>query len=199
MTGARKTPDQAAQVVVLREAGYTLPAIASRLDISLSTTQRLLRKHPTIAGAATKAVITKAREELLHKAFALEEIQLIAATLVHDDLALCRLIRDKLGQALESLDLTSANAPLACRALAASATTLKLTQEVGRRALPLEKLNQALEVDELPELVIRVMTEDDVGAMRAHQRREDAELYGEVEDSSWSPAGDCDGEIVMES
>lgn len=182
MSGKQKTPDQSAQAVILREAGYTLPAIAERLNISLSTTQRLLKRHGAVAGAASQALIQKAREDLLQNAFALEAVQQVAASLVLDDLSLGRLIRNKLAQAVEALEPTPANAPIVCRALAASATTLKLTQDVGRRALPLDKLNQALDVEELPELVIHVMTEDDVLAMRAQQRKEDAGLDGIVDD-----------------
>ncbi|MBU1329570.1 MAG: helix-turn-helix domain-containing protein [Gammaproteobacteria bacterium] len=182
MPGKQKTPDQSTQAVILREAGYTLPAIAERLNISLSTTQRLLKRHGAVAGAASQALIQKAREDLLQNAFALEAVQQVAASLVLDDLSLGRLIRNKLAQAVEALEPTSDNAPIVCRALAASATTLKLTQDVGRRALPLDKLNQALDVEDLPELVIHVMTEDDVLAMRAQQRKEDAGLDGIVDD-----------------
>ncbi|MNQ95735.1 hypothetical protein D3C85_1113060 [compost metagenome] len=95
-----------------------------------------------------------------------------------DDLALSQKIRAKLFDALDGLD---PNTPIAFRSLAASATTLKLTQEVGRRALPLDKLEQALEVEALPELQIRIMSEMDVEEMRAQQRLEEAELNGDEE------------------
>ncbi|EMB0013485.1 helix-turn-helix domain-containing protein, partial [Pseudomonas aeruginosa] len=57
MAGKHAIPDQGAQAVILREAGYTLPAIAQRLEISLSTVQRLLKKHKAVAGATTHALI----------------------------------------------------------------------------------------------------------------------------------------------
>lgn len=182
MPGKQKTPGQSAQALILREAGYTLPAIADCLNISLSTTQRLLKRNGAVAGAATQALIEKAREDLLHNAFALETVQQTLASLVHDELSLNRLMRNKLAEAVEALEVTPANAPIVCRALAACSTTLKLTQEVSRRALPLEKLKQALDVEEMPELVIQVMTEDDVLALRAQQRKEDAGLDGIVDE-----------------
>lgn len=41
---SRKTsPDIEAQVVILREAGHTAPAIAAQLDLSLSTAKRICR------------------------------------------------------------------------------------------------------------------------------------------------------------
>lgn len=178
MVGKHATPDQGAQAVILREAGYTLPAIAQRLEISLSTVQRLLKKHKAVAGATTQALIEKAREEMLASAFSLESVQQTAASLVLDDLAIGQQIRRKLSSALEELDLSN---PIAFRALAASATTLKLTQDVGRRALPLDKLEQAQAIEELPELQIHVMTPWDVEEMRAQQRLDEAELRGDAE------------------
>jgi predicted transcriptional regulator len=178
MSGTKKTPDQSAQAVILREAGYTLPAIATRLELSISTVQRILKTNKTVAGASTQALIEKAREEMLNVAFSLEEVQRTAAALVLDDLALSQQIRAKLSNAVEQLDPTD---PGVLRALAASATTLKLTQDVTRRALPLEKLNIALDVEDLPELQIHIMSEFDVARMRAEQRREEAELNGDAE------------------
>lgn len=178
MSGKQATPDQATQAVVLREAGWTISAIAGRLSISVSTAQRLLKKHKAVAGAGTQALIEAAREELLTTAFSLESVQQAAASLVADELALSQQIRTKLANALEVLDPTD---PIVFRGLAAAATTLKLTQDVTRRALPLEKLNQALAFEELPELKIHIMTEQDVAEMRAQQRLEEAERNGNSE------------------
>lgn len=178
MPGKKKTPDQAAQAVILREAGFTLPAIASRLNISVSTAQRILKANKAVAGASTQALIEKAREELLAAAFSLDAVQQTAASLVLDELALNQQIRTKLANALEILDPAD---PIVFRALAAASTALKLTQEVTRRALPLEKLNQALDVEELPELRIHLMTEADVAEMRAQQRLEEAEHEGDLQ------------------
>lgn len=178
MTGKQKTPDQAVEAVILREAGWTISAIANRLSISISTTQRLLKKHHAVAGAGSAALIEKARDELITTAFSLDSVQLSLAALVGDDIALSAQIRTKLTEAIEALDPSS---PTAFRGLAASATTLKLTQDITRRALPLEKLNQALDFEELPELKIHLMTEDDVGEMRAKQRLEEAERNGDAQ------------------
>lgn len=178
MAGKQTTPDQAAQAVILREAGWTVSAIAQRMGISVSTTQRLLRKHNAVAGAGTQALIEKAREELLTAAFSLDAVQQTAASLVVEELALNQQIRTKLANALEILDPAD---PIVFRSLAAASTALKLTQDVTRRSLPLEKLNQALDFEELPELKIHIMTERDVTEMRAQQRLEEAERDGNLE------------------
>ena len=176
MSGKKATPDQSTQAVILREAGYTLPTIATRLELSISTVQRILKTNKTVAGASTQALIERAREEMLNSAFSLEEVQRTAAALVLDDLAISQQIRVKLSNAVDQLN---PNDPGALRALAASATTLKLTQDVTRRALPLEKLNQALAFEELPELKIHIMSDLDVAEMRAQQRLEEAERNGD--------------------
>ncbi|MFW3898891.1 helix-turn-helix domain-containing protein [Pseudomonas bharatica] len=178
MAGKQKTPDQAAQAVILREAGWTVSAIAQRMSISVSTTQRLLKKHKAIAGASTQTLIEKAREDLLTAAFSLDAVQQTAASLVAEELALNQQIRTKLAHALEVLDPAN---PIVFRGLAAASTALKLTQDVTRRALPLEKLNQAFAVEELPELQIHIMSESDVAEMRAQQRLEEAERDGDLE------------------
>ena len=178
MPGKKSTPDQNTQVVILREAGYTLPVIADRLDLSISTVQRIIKTNKAVAGAGTRALIDKAREELLSSAFSLEAVQQTVATLVADELALSYLIMTKIGNALEALDPTD---PVAFRGLAAASTALKLTQDVTRRSLPIEKLNQAQDIEELPTLQIHILSEQDVAEMRAKQRLEEAEMNGDAQ------------------
>lgn len=178
MSGKKATPDQNTQAVILREAGYTLPAIAARLELSISTVQRIVKTNKAVAGTSTQALVEKAREEMLNAAYALEQVQRTAAALVLDDLAISQQIRAKLSECVDQIDPADSGA---LRALAASATTLKLTQDVTRRALPLEKLNMALDIEELPELQIHIMSEYDVAKMRAEQRREEAEINGDGE------------------
>ena len=115
---------------------------------------------------------------MLNAAYSLEQVQRTAAALVLDDLAISQQIRAKLSECVDQIDPADSGA---LRALAASATTLKLTQDVTRRALPLEKLNMALDIEELPELQIHIMSEYDVAKMRAEQRREEAEINGDGE------------------
>lgn len=177
MPGKKVTPDQSTQVAILREAGYTLTSIAIQQDLSISTVQRIIKTHKVVAGAGTQALIERAREELLTSAFSLEAVQHTLAALITDELALSYQIRIKLAGALEALNPAD---PVAFRGLAAASTTLKLTQDVTRRALPIDKLNQAQDMEELPTLQIHIMTEQDVAEMRAKQRLEEAEMNGDT-------------------
>lgn len=170
---SRKTsPDIEAQVVILREAGHTAPAIAAQLDLSLSTAKRICKRRGAVAGAATEALIDQARQQMLNTAFELDTVQRQAAALVVEDLSLSSLIRQKLLEQLEQIEPSTCEPFKAMRAITAAATALDLTQKISRRALPLERLAEATHVEELSELRIRIMTDDDVREMREQQRRE---------------------------
>ncbi|QPI09746.1 helix-turn-helix domain-containing protein [Stutzerimonas stutzeri] len=171
----KTTPDVEAQAVILREAGYSCPAIAEKLDLSLSTTKRILKRRSAVAGAATESLVEQARQGMLNTAFDLDAVQQHAAALVLDDLALSRMIRGKAVEVIEALDLSTSTPYQAMRTVVAAATALELTQKVARRALPLDRLAEATHVEELSELRIRIMTDDDVREIREQQRRDAAE------------------------
>lgn len=172
---SKTSPNIEAQVVILREAGHTVPAIATQLDLSLSTTKRICKRRGAVAGAATEALIDQARQQMLNSAFELDTVQQQAAALVVEDLSCASLIRQKMLEQLEQLEPGTSEPFRAMRAITAAATTLDLTQKVYRRALPLERLAEAAHVEELSELRIRIMTADDVRELREQQRREAAE------------------------
>ena len=175
MPGTAIAPDAQAQVVALREAGYTLTSIATRLNIGISSVQRIIKKHGAVAGASTAEMIARARDEMIAAAYSLEAVREKAASLVHDDLDLAQRTRQKAAEVLDAIEVTADSAMQSARAVVAVATTLKLTQDVQRRALPLDKLERADSVEELPEIHIRIMTDDDVRELRDQQRREAAE------------------------
>lgn len=173
---SRKTnPDIETQVVILREAGHTTPAIAAQLDLSLSTAKRICKRRGAVAGAATEALIDQARQQMLNTAFELDTVQRQAAALVVEDLSLSSIIRQKVLEQLEQIEPSTCEPFKAMRAITAAATALDLTQKISRRALPLDKLEEATRVEELSELRIRIMTDDDVREIREQQRLEAAE------------------------
>ena len=188
----KTAPDIEAQAVILREAGYSCPAIAETLDLSLSTTKRILKRRSAVAGAATEALVEQARQGMLNSAFELNAVQQHAAALVLDDLALARMIRGKAVEAIEALDPSTSTPYQMMRTVVAAATALDLTQKVARRALPLDRLEEATHVEELSELRIRIMTEDDVREMREQQRREATERIT----GSSLPAEEEDNQVV---
>jgi AraC-like DNA-binding protein len=155
--------DQIKEAAVMRAAGYSLPVIAERLNVSPRTLQRHFKAHGVKAGTLKQKVIDKAREDLLALAMDSEALMLEAARVVTDDLACARMIRERAIHVVEALKLEDhQSATEAARALAAIATTLKVTQDVARRALNMDKINAEMERETLPELVIREMTADEV-------------------------------------
>lgn len=171
----KTTPDVEAQAVILREAGYSLPTIAAHLDLSLSTTKRIIKRRGAVVGASTGTLIEQARETMFASAFELETTRARAASLATEDLTLAGVIREKIMETLQSLDPTTSSPYQMMRTTVAAATALDLTQKVSRRALPLDRIADAAYVSELPELRITVMTEEDVRTMREQQRKEAAE------------------------
>lgn len=194
MPGTAIAPDTQAQVVVLREAGYSLASIATRLDIGISSVQRIIKKRGAVAGAATQEMIARARDEMIAAAYDLESVRQIAAALVHDDLSLAQRTRLKAAEILDAIVVTADSAMPSARAVVAVATTLKLTQDVQRRALPLDKLERAASVEELPEIQIRIMTDDDVKELREQQRKEAAERINGGRYGSLAMPGENDQE-----
>ena len=172
---SKTRPDIEAQAIILREAGYSCSAIATQLDLSLSTTKRIIKRRGAVAGASTDALIEQARQEMLDNAFELNIVQRHAAALALEDLSLARMIREKAVEALEALDPSTSTPYQMMRTTVAAATALDLTQKISRRALPLERLTEATHVEELSELRIRIMTDDDVREIREQQRKESAE------------------------
>lgn len=172
---SKTKPNIEAQAVILREAGYTCPAIAAQLDLSLSTTKRILKRRGVVAGAATTTLIEQARQNMLNTVYELETVQEHAAALALEDFALSRMIREHIVEALEQLKPSTCTPYQMMRTTVAAATALDLTQKVNRRALPLERLAEATHVEELSELRIRIMTDEDVRVMREQQRKESAE------------------------
>lgn len=172
---SKTKPNIEAQAVILREAGYTCPAIAAQLDLSLSTTKRILKRRGVVAGAASATLIEQARQNMLNTVFELDTVQEHAAALALEDFALSRMIREHIVEALEQLNPSTCTPYQMMRITVAAATALDLTQKVNRRALPLERLAEATHVEELSELRIRIMTDEDVRVMREQQRKESAE------------------------
>jgi hypothetical protein len=191
---SKTMPGIEAQAIVLREAGYSCPSIAVHLDISLSTTKRILKRRGVVAGTANEAIVEQTRQEMLNIVFEMETVQRCAAALALEDLSMARMIREKTMQAMEALDPSKCTPYQMMRATVAAATALDLTQKINRRALPLERLAEFTHITELPELQIRIMTGEDVQAMREQQRLESV-----ARGSSPALAADPEDNDIIES
>ena len=174
MTKKTATPDQISQALALREAGYTTLSISQRLGISVRSLQRHFAEHGVKKGTIKKEVLDTARADLLKRVTSDDAIREEAAKLINDDLAHARHLRDILVEAAEQLQATSLKeAVLVMRAAAAYSTAIKNTSDMMRHTLRIEKSIDDTD-KELPELVIKELTNDEIVELRKVGVEEDA-------------------------
>lgn len=166
------TPKQVTDILVLREAGYTVLAISQKVDKSQRTISRVLAKYGAKKGALKKEVVERARSEMIALVKSSSAIKEEAAKLVLDDIAHSNHLRDVLLKASEHLIATDVKeAALVMRAAAAYSTTLKNTSDTVRHSLDVGKGEDTIE--DMPELVIREITGDEAMAMTLSSMVED--------------------------
>lgn len=129
MPGKRLTPTQQIEAATLREAGYTITAIADRIGVSVSSLQRLFKRRSVSKGSVSEQAVNSARESLLERLVSNDRIKEEVAKLITDDLAHTRMIREKAAVAAEALTPSdTTEAALALRALARTHLSSKTRQ-----------------------------------------------------------------------
>lgn len=165
MTGTVKTPKEVKRAIALREAGYSLSAIARKTGISISTLSRHFKAHSATKGGLSASSIEKAKTELLNDSGFIGDLKEQIAASIVDDLSQSQSqsIREAIALSLDQItNDTDELASVKARALSALATATKITQEVQRKALNVEEYNKTRDLDTLPELVIRRMTDEEI-------------------------------------
>ncbi len=159
------TPAQVTNAIILREAGYSHIAIAQKPNLSVRTVQRHLSKHKSVKGSLKAEVIEKAKTEMINLVTSSPTIQEEAAKLVLDDIAHSNHLRNVILEASEHLKATDAKkkAALVMRAAAAYSTALKNTSDTIRHSLDVGEAKDG--VEEMPELTVRLITEEEAKAM----------------------------------
>ncbi len=166
MTKKAATPAQITEALALREAGYTVLSISQRLGISVRSLQRHFAERGTKKGAIKEEVLARARADLLKRVMSDEAIREEAAKLINDDLAHAIHLRELMINATEYLQAASLkDAVLVMRAAAAYSTAIKNTSDMMRHTLRIEKTIDDTD-KELPELVIKELTSDEIEEMR---------------------------------
>ncbi|OUC12915.1 MAG: hypothetical protein B0A82_19975 [Alkalinema sp. CACIAM 70d] len=146
----------------MREAGFTTLVISQRLGISPRTLQRHFARHGTVKGCATAAMLREARDELIGAAANDEAVRQEITTMILDDLAHARHLRQIMVDASAAMTANSlSDAVLVMRAAAAYSTALKNTSDLIRNA----GLSGQAEGEHLPELVVTELTIEDVKRM----------------------------------
>ena len=171
MAGAVTSKKTLEQAVILREGGYSLTAIADKLNTSASTLSRHFKRHRIGKGSLCADAVAEAKQQLLNDAGFIDSLKHQIATSITDDLAHVKQLREASALLLEEImNDKSLPAHYKARGVTALTTGIRLTQEVSRRALQVEKLEP--EAQDLPELTIRELTHEDIELMRTEQAKE---------------------------
>jgi AraC-like DNA-binding protein len=167
MAGKSLTPEQLAQAISLRAAGYTVTAISERLGVSVRTLNRVFERNGTTKGAISRELLDIARRDLIAAITSRDDIREQAARLLADDLAHVALVRRRMAEAAEHLRATNLEeAAVVMRAAAAHSTAIKNGSDLWRHVLRIERVLDTHEADELPELVVIEIGDEQAAAMR---------------------------------
>jgi hypothetical protein len=160
------------RAIVLRESGYTLAAICESTGLSASTCYRAFKKLDVTRGALSKDTLKSAKQKLLEDSGLVGDLKSAIASQIKDDLALARSIREGLVLAMENLiDDTATPATLKARSYAAISTSLKSTSDIMRRALQID--DGTMTTQEIPSLIIRKMTDEEIKAVQSLNNKDD--------------------------
>lgn len=172
------TPEQEVNIIAMREAGYTHSVIANKNGCSIATVKRACSRHGASKGSITDQLIAETRARLRQSIGGDDSIREIAASAVQDTQYHFELLREKLADAAEKLEInTPDDAKAAFKSLNSYANALKLSADAMRSALKIDT-SESYEDNELPVLVVQAMTQQDVDELRRAQAEEEAELYG---------------------
>jgi IS30 family transposase len=173
MPGKTLTPEQIADPITLREAGYTLAAISEALGASVSTLQRHLKRHAARKGRVKADLVDEARKALLARVTSDDAIRREAAQLIADDLAHTALLRKTIATASEQLTASKlVEAALVMRAAAAYSTALKNTSDMLRHVMRFDKAADRVAEEDLPELTVREITPGEMAQLKSNGSEE---------------------------
>lgn len=169
MAGKHLSPHQKTEALTLRAAGYTYTVISDRTGISVSSLKRLFKDHDVTKGKMRKDAIEQATKELINDANAIEFIKREVASLILDDVAIAKRIRQVISEAADKLIASDTTQALqVMRAASSASVALKSTSETLRKSLGIDKHDPV--GDELPELKISIMTDQEIESVKEQAR-----------------------------
>ena len=167
------SPELRKQVIALRAVGYSLAEIKISTDLSISTIQRICKRSGVKKAELEEELVERAKVQML-SACESDELQHLVKRNMLETLAQVSMGREKAAEILDQLELSEENSwPQAFRALAAHSTAIKNYADTARHLLP------DVEVKVEPEeFVVRVITEDEIEALKENQTLEFEEVVG---------------------
>lgn len=155
----------------MREAGYSLAAISQRTGISSATLARHFKKYGASKGGLSDSAVDEARQQLMNDAGFINDLKNQIAAAIVDDISHVQQLREASTLLLEELMADKSLPPhYKTRAIAALATSLRLTQEAWRKSLNIDSLEP--EPESLPQLVVYELTAEEITQMRQEQTKD---------------------------
>jgi hypothetical protein len=168
MKGKHATLSQIKQTLALRAAGMTKAVIAESTGLSISTISRISKRFNAPKGTAIKRLIEEAQSDMLGKLTDDSALRLEVAKLMYEDMALNRLLRDKIAESLDTLQTDDpSSAAVNLRALNSAASAIITAQKAARTAVGMN--NEDVADKELPVLHIEELTAGQIEQMRREQ------------------------------
>ena len=165
MPGKHTTLSQIKQILALREVGVTRAVIAAETGVSISTVARICKRFRTRKGRLSARLVEESKQSFISRMSDDQELHAEIAKQMADDIVTGRIIRERLAEAVLKLELNDQDQlTTALRALNSAASALVTVQKSGRLATGADGLSGGGE--ELPELTIKVMTDEDVANVR---------------------------------
>jgi hypothetical protein len=170
------SPEEQKEIITLYMAGYTHAVIASKLGISTKTVQRTLRRFNIRRGELNEHLVEESKKDLLNFAQDHEGLQRIIASVHMDLLAQIKKSRDISSNALDQLEnLSNTDPAITMRALAAHSVAIKNHAESIKKFIPDPNTSDP---NQLPELIVRELTDFEVQQLRMEQEEEERMLSG---------------------
>ena len=166
-------PEVKSKIVALRGCGFSYPAIASEVEVSEATVKRVCKASGVQKGGVTGEVGREVLDEVVGRLKSNERLIQEVSKNMLEDLTLTSSIREKLQDAIATIDPRAADAT---RRLNQAAQAMQATQKVHRTATNAGEIGHAME--ELPSLTIYEMTAEDVESIRNEQEEMARELDG---------------------
>ncbi|MCP4597189.1 hypothetical protein [Neptuniibacter sp.] len=171
MPGKHANISQIKEILALRAVGATRASIAASTGVSYSTISRICKRFSAPKGHMKDRLVKEAQQRINNLCND-EKLQQATACMIVDDIVLNKLIREKITEAVLSLDTTNPHeAANALRALNSASSAAVSTQKAARIATGADKFDEYSE--ELPELTIKVMDDADVAQVRDRLQSED--------------------------
>jgi len=164
------------QIVLMRGLGCALIDISNETGLSVSTIKRTLTKNKTAKGELSSEALAEARQRVIARVVNDEGLRLLTATTVRAALVLTDRIQV---EALATLDVLSKDpheALIRARALNSISNVVKLNADGLRSAVKISPQSDGDPDEELPEIVVRELTDEDVAEIRRQQEEEDVAM-----------------------